>query len=248
MPPISEEASNIVGSSSNNSFVPVNTTEIKPGESQDSSEDEQPEFLDMSWPKDDPKKQAVYIFLIGITGPLWLLLPDVRRPGREKYVAITFFGSIFAIAVYSYIMVWMADVIGQVAKIPIEIMGLTFLAAGTSVPDLITSVIVAKKGLGDMAVSSSIGSNIFDVTVGLPLPWILKTAISKAPVAVEATGMFCSIALLFMMLIFVFISIAAYKWKMTKGLGACMFLLYGAFVVISLLLQKSVIPCPFNSS
>ena len=48
-------------------------------------------------------------------------------------------------------MVWMADVIGQVAKIPIEIMGLTFLAAGTSVPDLITSVIVAKKGLGDMA-------------------------------------------------------------------------------------------------
>ena len=96
-------ASNIVGSSSNNSFVPVNTTEIKPGESQDSSEDEQPEFLDMSWPKDDPKKQAVYIFLIGITGPLWLLLPDVRRPGREKYVAITFFGSIFAIAVYRYI-------------------------------------------------------------------------------------------------------------------------------------------------
>ena len=58
-------------------------------------------------------------------------------------------------------MVWMADVIGQVAKIPIEIMGLTFLAAGTSVPDLITSVIVAKKGLGDMAVSSSIGEDFF---------------------------------------------------------------------------------------
>ena len=60
-------------------------------------------------------------------------------------------------------MVWMADVIGQVAKIPIEIMGLTFLAAGTSVPDLITSVIVAKKGLGDMAVSSSIGIILFNI-------------------------------------------------------------------------------------
>ena len=46
-------------------------------------------------------------------------------------------------------------------------MGLTFLAAGTSIPDLITSVIVARKGLGDMAVSSSVGSNIFDITVGL---------------------------------------------------------------------------------
>lgn len=45
-------------------------------------------------------------------------------------------------------------------------MGLTILAAGTSIPDLITSVIVARKGLGDMAVSSSVGSNIFDITVG----------------------------------------------------------------------------------
>lgn len=48
-------------------------------------------------------------------------------------------------------------------------MGLTFLAAGTSIPDLITSVIVARKGFGDMAVSSSVGSNIFDVTVGYVL-------------------------------------------------------------------------------
>lgn len=48
----------------------------------------------------------------------------------------------------------------------IQVMGLTFLAAGTSIPDLITSVIVARKGFGDMAVSSSVGSNLFDITVG----------------------------------------------------------------------------------
>ena len=55
----------------------------------------------------------------------------------------------------------MAEVIGALIQIPQAIMGLTFLAAGTSVPDLITSVIVAKKGFGDMAVSSSIGMCIF---------------------------------------------------------------------------------------
>ena len=48
----------------------------------------------------------------------------------------------------------------------LQVMGLTFLAAGTSIPDLITSVIVARKGHGDMALSSSIGSDMFDVTVG----------------------------------------------------------------------------------
>ena len=67
-------------------------------------EKEGSDFLDMSWPTGDIKKQAVYIFLIGITGPLYLLLPDVRRPGREKYVVVTFFGSIFAIAIYRLVL------------------------------------------------------------------------------------------------------------------------------------------------
>lgn len=59
--------------------------------------------------------------------------------------------------------------VGETIGITEEIMGLTILAAGTSIPDLITSVIVARKGLGDMAVSSSVGSNIFDITVGYDL-------------------------------------------------------------------------------
>lgn len=63
-------------------------------------------------------------------------------------------------------MVWWATLVGETFYVGSEIMGLTFLAAGTSIPDLITSVLVARKGFGDMAVSSSIGSNIFDVTVG----------------------------------------------------------------------------------
>lgn len=66
-----------------------------------------------------------------------------------------------------------------------QVMGLTFLAAGTSIPDLITSVIVARKGFGDMAVSSSVGSNIFDVTVGLPVPWLIYTLIYNEPVQVS---------------------------------------------------------------
>ncbi len=64
--------------------------------------------------------------------------------------------------------------VGETIGITEEIMGLTILAAGTSIPDLITSVIVARKGLGDMAVSSSMGSNIFDITVGYGLCFYLR--------------------------------------------------------------------------
>ena len=83
----------------------------------------------------------------------------------------------------------------------IAIMGLTLLAAGTSIPDLLTSVIVAKNGFGDMALSSSVGSNIFDITVGLPLPWMIGAWVYGKPIDVSSNGLTCSIALLLGMLV-----------------------------------------------
>merc|ERR1712179_725555 len=97
---------------------------------------------------------------------------------------------------FSYFMVWWATVTGEALSISDAVMGLTFLAAGTSVPDLITSVLVAKEGKGDMAVSSSIGSNLFDVTVGLPVPWLLYTIINQEAMEVNSVGMGCSIGML----------------------------------------------------
>ncbi|OTF80423.1 potassium-dependent sodium-calcium exchanger-like protein [Euroglyphus maynei] len=121
--------------------------------------------LDVSWPE-TLRERLTYCLLAPIIIPLWLTLPDVRRPDKREWFSITFIGSILWIGLYSYFMVWWATQVGETFHIPSEIMGLTFLAAGTSIPDLITSVLVARKGLGDMAVSSSIGSNIFDVAVG----------------------------------------------------------------------------------
>ncbi|OAD59058.1 Sodium/potassium/calcium exchanger Nckx30C [Eufriesea mexicana] len=163
----------------------------------------------------------------------------------KKFFAVTFIGSIFWIAAYSYLMVWWANVFGDTVRIPPEVMGLTFLAAGTSIPDLITSVIVARKGFGDMAVSSSVGSNIFDVTVGLPVPWLLYGLIYGRPVEVNSVGMVCSIAILFCMLLFVILSIACFKWRMNKGLGFTMFLLYFVFVAVSLMFEYEFLICPF---
>ncbi|XP_062457731.1 sodium/potassium/calcium exchanger 1 isoform X4 [Pezoporus occidentalis] len=165
----------------------------------------------------------------------------------KKFFVITFFGSILWIAVFSYLMVWWAHQVGETIGISEEIMGLTILAAGTSIPDLITSVIVARKGLGDMAVSSSVGSNIFDITVGLPVPWFLYSVFNELdPVAVSSNGLFCAIVLLFLMLLFVIISIASCKWKMNKLLGLTMFALYFVFLIISVMLEDKIISCPVS--
>ncbi|XP_017261095.1 sodium/potassium/calcium exchanger 1 isoform X2 [Kryptolebias marmoratus] len=213
---------------------------------EDKEDTQEDEPLSLEWP-DTPSKQATYLFLLPIVFPLWLTVPDVRNQKSKKFFVITFLGSIMWIGIFSYLMVWWAHQVGETIGISEEIMGLTILAAGTSIPDLITSVIVARKGLGDMAVSSSVGSNIFDITVGLPIPWLLFSFIHGfAPVAVSSNGLFCAIVLLFLMLLFVIISIAACKWKMNKVLGFTMFLLYFIFLVLSVMLEDRIIVCPVS--
>ncbi|XP_072010016.1 sodium/potassium/calcium exchanger 2 isoform X1 [Engystomops pustulosus] len=206
--------------------------------------DEGDQPLSLAWPS-KKRKIAVYLAVLPIVFPLWMTLPDVRNATSRKFFPITFFGSIGWIAVFSYLMVWWAHQVGETIGITEEIMGLTILAAGTSIPDLITSVIVARKGLGDMAVSSSVGSNIFDITVGLPMPWILYSMSNHfKPVTVSSNGLFCAIVLLFIMLLFVILSIAFCKWRMNKILGCMMFGLYFVFLVISVLLENRIIQCP----
>ncbi|KAL7402425.1 hypothetical protein ABVT39_014793 [Epinephelus coioides] len=213
---------------------------------EESEEEEKEEPLSLEWP-DTPRKQATYVFLLPVIFPLWLTVPDVRNQKSRKFFAMTFLGSILWIAIFSYLMVWWAHQVGETIGISEEIMGLTILAAGTSIPDLITSVIVARKGLGDMAVSSSVGSNIFDITVGLPVPWLLYSSTHGfGPVAVSSNGLFCAIVLLFIMLLFVIISIASCKWRMNKLLGFTMFLLYFIFLVLSVMLEDRIIICPVS--
>ena len=108
---------------------------------------------------------------------LFLTIPNCNNPKFEKFFIVTFLMSTVWIAAFSYVMVWMVCLVGYTLGIPDTIMGITFLAAGTSVPDTIASVMVARNGYGDMAVSNSIGSNVFDILLGLGLPWFLSTTI-----------------------------------------------------------------------
>jgi Ca2+/Na+ antiporter len=81
--------------------------------------------------------------------------------------------SIFLVVVSSYYMVDFAKNLAEIAKIPTAIIGLTILAVGTSVPDLLASVKTAREGYADTAVTNAIGSNVFDVLGNLGLTWTI---------------------------------------------------------------------------
>ena len=105
--------------------------------------------LELSWPSDAGIGAKIFfIFQFPLTGAMALTIPDVRKSNLKKYFIFSFINSIIWVGIFSYLMVWWATAVGQTFGIPDAVMGLTFLAAGTSVPDLLTSVIVARQGFG----------------------------------------------------------------------------------------------------
>ena len=56
-----------------------------------------------------------------------------------------------------------ASALAKKMKIPTLIIGLTIVAFGTSLPELITSITAAKKGQADIAIGNIVGSNVFNI-------------------------------------------------------------------------------------
>ncbi|XP_034018024.1 sodium/potassium/calcium exchanger 4 isoform X2 [Thalassophryne amazonica] len=181
-----------------------------------------------------------------ISWPLLLLLyftvPDCAKPRWEKYFMLSFILSTVWIAVFSYFMVWMVTVIGYTLGIPDVIMGITFLAAGTSVPDCIASLIVARQGLGDMAVSNTIGSNVFDILVGLGVPWAIQTIFVSygSEVMINSRGLVYSVVLLLGSVALTVLGIHLNKWKLDVKLGLYVIILYAVFLCFSIMIEYNV--------
>ena len=68
---------------------------------------------------------------------------------------------------------------GETLCIPHTIAGMTLLAAGSAVPDLVTAVVMIRKtGRASMGICSAISANIFAILVGLGFPWLIKCALN----------------------------------------------------------------------
>lgn len=199
-----------------------------------------------TWPQwpETPKERVIFI----INAPLNFLfaatIPNCAFEEKKKYYMATFWMSVMHIALLSYVMIVFAEDLGDFMGLNDVAMGVTILAAGTSIPDAVSSLLVARDGHGDMALSSSIGSNVFDVTFGLPVPWLIKTAIidSGDDIKINANGMGIQVGTLMGMVVIVVLSVHLYGWKISKPLGLLYFLLYFVFVTIALCCTQCVFP------
>ncbi len=132
----------------------------------------------------------------------------------------------------SHLLVESSLALGDMLGIDGVIMGFVVIAAGTSVPDTALSVISAKKGQYDAAVSNVFGSNIFDICVCLSIPILLALAMSgeTTNINLPQTGLIWSLIGATLLAIFFFWS---NNYTLTKIKAGMMGMLYLLIILVS---------------
>lgn len=102
-----------------------------------------------------------------------------------------------------------------------SLIGLTVVALGTSLPELITSVVAARKGNSDLALGNVIGSNLFNILMVLGLAMII------APFSVSMESMIDALVVLGVSAV---CYISAFGKKIGRGWGIIYLLLYAVYL------------------
>ena len=106
------------------------------------------------------------------------------------------------------------------------LVGLTIVSIGTSLPELVTSLVAARKNEIDMAVGNAVGSNIFNILM------VLGIAASISPVALITVNLIDILVLIgFSILVLVY---AITNRKVTRTEGAsmvCLYLIYTIYII-----------------
>ncbi len=111
------------------------------------------------------------------------------------------------------------------------VIGLTVVAIGTSMPELATSVVAARRGERDLAVGNVVGSNIFNIGLVLGVPAVLGAAGVPVPEAAIALDIPLMIAASFALLPVAFTGLVVARWE--GGLFLGLYLAYTTFVLLA---------------
>jgi len=180
-----------------------------------------------------------WVLCLPINISFYLTIPDVKKESFKKFVPVSFTVCIVWIAFTSYILVWMVTIIGYTFMIPDTVMGLSLLAFGTSVPDTLSSIFVAKKGDGDMAVSHTVGSNVFDILLGLGIPWLIQGALRDSGVVIDSHGLFVACFFILGSIVAELLVIYYFKWVLDRKVGCIHLVIFFIFMGSSVYVEMT---------
>lgn len=151
---------------------------------------------------------------------------DVKNLGVSKSIIFTLLGCA-GIIIGGDVTVDAASAIALHWGMSETLVGLTIVAIGTSLPELVTSVIAARKGECDLAVGNVVGSNIFNA--------LLILGVSAVINPIELTDPNLFIDMLVMLAVSILIMAMSFPKKIRRWEGIVMVLLYCGYMVYVIL-------------
>ena len=175
----------------------------------------------------------ILFFLVFIYYLINLMRNKVEDSTDEKVLSLpksflyTFIGLVMIILGSNFV-VDSASYLAKAFGVSERIISLTIIALGTSLPELVTSVMATKKGEYDIAIGNAVGSNIFNIGIVIGLPVTILGGISK--IAFSYIDLIVMVVTALMLYLF---SKNDYKISKREGLSfLILFVVYYSYVIL----------------
>ncbi len=180
-------------------------------------------------------KDGIILWLLFIAYLTYLIImakKDKQKKEKKSKVIIwqvilATLGGLALIIVGSDISVDAASKIARYAGLSERFIGLTIVALGTSLPELITSVTAAFKGNNDIAIGNIVGSNIFNIL------FVIGTSSLILPITFASTFKIDSLVMIGAALLLFICSLR--KQKLDRFSGILMLLSYALYFILVLI-------------
>ncbi|XP_046544013.1 mitochondrial sodium/calcium exchanger protein-like isoform X5 [Haliotis rubra] len=162
------------------------------------------------------------------------------------------FHALFAYLGFVVAVVWIYSVaneivnilqtFGIVFNISNAILGLTFLAWGNSIGDLIADFAMARQGYPRMGISACFGGPLFNILLGIGIPFTIGTFKRGGSYELRLTLVELILAgFLCLSLVSSLIIVPLSGFRMSRPYGIFLFILYGVFITVAMLAETNVI-------
>ncbi|XP_037934795.1 sodium/potassium/calcium exchanger 4-like [Teleopsis dalmanni] len=221
----------------------VNLTQSKSYNDEDTASVQLPPSL-FALPRGESKLMKFWwAFTFPIKFLLKFIIPNPIT--YRKLYPLSFIMCIIAIGANAYMIVWMLTVFGVTVGIDDTIMGMTFLAAGSTMPEAVSSLISLRNGENGIGVSNSLGANSLAILLSLGVPYFIKncitfgTANNKINIASKGIEYNIFILILSTFALFTILSLSGYR--LTKRAGIALLSVYTIFIVLQILIELQII-------
>jgi len=191
---------------------------------------------------------AVYSWSVHLLSVPYLWIFKNTIPSAKHYW-LSFMVNIVWIMALCYVMLVLVTRLCIMIGVGRFTASASIIAAGTSVPDALGSILVAQDGFANMAVSNAIGSNVFDILLGLGFPYLISIAMDgrlhmaewvqaechwheQGPLMIKAGGILLGI------LVYTMVGFVLTKFKLSKPLGYSFLALYLAWIIYLFCAEK----------